>query len=193
MWSQGVNVKIFLEILRFQGSPDLGGLTIILSLGISDVCESTWQKMESKFETEFIRMFQLWEHVALYQEFPISKWETGGSDLHACCAVGCPTRGRDSREKPSSSCLLPSTSQRMRLYTQHTSTPTHVLVSLGRQRISFCSIRKECEVTQSCPTLCDPVDCSPPGSSVHGILQARILEWVAISFSLGSSQPRDRT
>ena len=50
-----------------------------------------------------------------------------------------------------------------------------------------------CEVTQSCPTLCDPVDCSPPGSSVHGILQARILEWVAISFSKGSSQPRDRT
>ena len=49
------------------------------------------------------------------------------------------------------------------------------------------------EVAQSCPTLCDPVDCSPPGSSVHGILQARILEWVAISFSRGSSHPRDRT
>ena len=43
------------------------------------------------------------------------------------------------------------------------------------------------EVAQSCPTLCDPVDCSPPGSSVHGILQARILEWVALSFSRGSS------
>ena len=42
-------------------------------------------------------------------------------------------------------------------------------------------------VTQSCPTLCDPVDCSPPGSSVHGILQARILEWVAISSSSGYS------
>ena len=41
--------------------------------------------------------------------------------------------------------------------------------------------------------LCDPVDCSPPGSSVHGILQARILEWVAISFSRGSSRPRDQT
>ena len=41
-----------------------------------------------------------------------------------------------------------------------------------------------CEVTQLCPTLCDPMACSPPGSSVHGILQARILEWVAISFSL---------
>ena len=46
---------------------------------------------------------------------------------------------------------------------------------------------------QSCPTLCDPKDCSLPGSSVHGISQARILEWVAISFSRGSSQPRDQT
>ena len=46
-------------------------------------------------------------------------------------------------------------------------------------------------VTQSCPTLCDPVDCSPPGSSVHGILQARILEWVAVPSSRGSSQPRN--
>ena len=51
----------------------------------------------------------------------------------------------------------------------------------------------ESEVAQSCPNLCDPVDCSLPGSSDHGILQARILEWVAISFSRGSSQPRDRT
>ena len=47
-------------------------------------------------------------------------------------------------------------------------------------------------VAQLCLTLCDPKDCSPPGSSVHGILQARTLEWVAISFSRGSSQPRDQ-
>ena len=40
---------------------------------------------------------------------------------------------------------------------------------------------------QSCPTLCDPMDCTPPGSSVHGILQARILEWVTIPFSRGYS------
>ena len=46
-----------------------------------------------------------------------------------------------------------------------------------------------CSVAQSCLTPCDPVDCSPPGSSVHGILQASILEWVAISFSRGSSWP----
>ena len=44
-------------------------------------------------------------------------------------------------------------------------------------------------VTQSCPTLCNPMDCSLPGSSIHGILQARILEWVAIPFSRGSSDP----
>ena len=46
---------------------------------------------------------------------------------------------------------------------------------------------------QSCLTLCEPMDCSPSGSSVCGILQARILEWVAISFSRRSSWPRDQT
>ena len=50
-----------------------------------------------------------------------------------------------------------------------------------------------CLVAKSCLTLCDPMDCSLPGSSVHGIFQARILEWVAISFSRGSSWPRDQT
>ena len=48
-------------------------------------------------------------------------------------------------------------------------------------------------VAQSCPTLCDPPDCSPAGCSVHGILQARILEWVAMPFSRGSSGSRDWT
>ena len=48
-------------------------------------------------------------------------------------------------------------------------------------------------VTLSCPTLCDPMDCRPRGSSVHGILQARTLEWVAMPFSRGSSPPRDWT
>ena len=49
------------------------------------------------------------------------------------------------------------------------------------------------EVAQSCPTLCDPVDCSLPCSSVLGIFQARVLEWVSISFSRRSSRPRDQT
>ena len=49
------------------------------------------------------------------------------------------------------------------------------------------------EVTQSCPILWDPMDYSPSGSSVHGIFQARVLEWIAISFSRGSSQPKNQT
>ena len=48
-------------------------------------------------------------------------------------------------------------------------------------------------VAQSCQTLCNPMDCSPPGSSVHGILQARVLEWIAMPSSRRSFQPRDRT
>ena len=54
-------------------------------------------------------------------------------------------------------------------------------------------LKAKAKVAQSCPILCDPMDCSPPGSSLHGIFQLRILEWVAISFSRGSSQPRDLT
>ena len=50
-----------------------------------------------------------------------------------------------------------------------------------------------CFVPQSCPTLCNPINCSLPGSSVHGIFQAKTLEWVAIPFFRGSSQPRDWT
>ena len=48
-------------------------------------------------------------------------------------------------------------------------------------------VKSESEVTQSCPTLSDPMDCSPPGSSIHGIFQARVLEWGAIAFSRKSS------
>ena len=53
--------------------------------------------------------------------------------------------------------------------------------------------KKEREVAQLCLTFCDPMDCSLPGSSIHGIFQARVLEWVAIVFSRESSQPKDRT
>ena len=61
----------------------------------------------------------------------------------------------------------------------------------GRRRwISFMTREVKCQL---CPPLCDPMDCSPPDSSVHGIFQVRILEWVAISFFRGSSQPKDRT
>ena len=57
-----------------------------------------------------------------------------------------------------------------------------------------CKSARVCaSVVQSCPTLCDPTDCSPPSSSIHGILQARLLEWVAMLSSRGSSWPRNWT
>ena len=67
-------------------------------------------------------------------------------------------------------------------------------VKLYSERISlFLNAIVLCLVTQSYLILWDPMACSPPGSSVHGISQARILEWVAMPSSRGSSQPRDRT
>ena len=65
--------------------------------------------------------------------------------------------------------------------------------SLHSRTSLFCPSSVLCLVTQLCPTLCDPMDCSLPGSCVHGILQARILEWVAMPSSRGSSLPKDRT
>ena len=50
-------------------------------------------------------------------------------------------------------------------------------------------MKSESEVTQSCPTLSDPMDCSPPGSSIHRSFQARVLEWVAIAFSVNEVYP----
>ena len=54
-------------------------------------------------------------------------------------------------------------------------------------------LESESEVAQLCLTLCDPMDCSLLDSSVHGIFQARVLEWIAISFFRGSSRPSDQT
>ena len=64
-------------------------------------------------------------------------------------------------------------------------------IILNSERLKTFS--KESEVAQSCPTLCDPMDCNPPGSSIHGIFQARVLELVAISFSRASSWPSNQT
>ena len=80
--------------------------------------------------------------------------------------------------------------QEMYVYTQiHHIQLTIVVHSFSSLLICVCV----CVCGQSYPTLCDPTDCSPPCSSVHGIFQARILEWVAISYSGGSSLPRDLT
>jgi len=70
----------------------------------------------------------------------------------------------------------------------HTHTHTHLYILHACVCVHAC-----CVHSQSYLTLCDPVDCSPPGSSVHGISQVRILEWVAISCSRRSSQPKNWT
>ena len=62
----------------------------------------------------------------------------------------------------------------------------------GREGLHACMLRDK-SLLQLCLTLCDPMDCSPPGSSVHGILQARILEWLVMPSSRGSPRPRDGT
>ena len=77
----------------------------------------------------------------------------------------------------------------------------HISLVAPRRGRSYSSTRDQTRgpciaevlATQSYLTLCNPMDCSPPGSSIYGILQARILEWVAIPFSRESPQPRDRT
>ena len=75
--------------------------------------------------------------------------------------------------------------------------PSEMTTSVWRVMVGQLGIGKDdaglCSATQSCLTLCNPMGYNPPGSSVHGIFQARILEWVAIPFSRGSSRPGDRT
>ena len=99
--------------------------------------------------------------------------------LLACCTAS----------KQSELGLGTGTTELTRFHYFHKNSPLHsVFRSLWSNQTESESAR-----CQSCPTLCDPMDCSPPGSSVHGILQARLLECVAISFSWESSWPRDHT
>ena len=73
---------------------------------------------------------------------------------------------------------LPKSLESSRAYRQYHNINEHYTKTWVSRKGCCC-----CKLLQSCPTLHDPMDCSPPGSSVHGILQARILEWVAIAFS----------
>ena len=101
--------------------------------------------------------------------------------------------------QPSHPLLLPSPSAFS--LTQHHLRACEILVPwpgiepspLGMEVQNLNHWKVKVKVTQLCLTLCNPMFCSPPGSSVHGILQARILEWAAVPFSRGSSQPRDWT
>ena len=118
---------------------------------------------------------------------------------NGACLVYLPAWGLS--ELASSCCgnslhsLLPNFSG---LYEQTFTPRSHYMSAAGHQKLCWMlwgstgldSAACVCTGAQSCPTLCDPMDCSPPGSSVHGISQARILEWVAILFCRGSSHSR---
>ena len=98
--------------------------------------------------------------------------------------------------------LLPMLSRNPGLLNYYVSLTTHIqsqeLLSILQNTFLVhidlsIKIQIQSEGVQSCPTFCDPMDRSLPGSSVHGIFQAKVLEWIAISFSRGSSRLRDRT
>ena len=94
-----------------------------------------------------------------------------------CSGLPCPSPG-DSPDPGIESASLMSSALAGRFFTTSATSEAHLPVS--------------CVCAQSCPTLCNPLDCRPLGSPVRGILQARILEWVAISSSRQSSRPRDQ-
>ena len=79
------------------------------------------------------------------------------------------------------------------LHCQKCLIPKHLLETIRGTCLTLWMTEAVMSVTQSCPTVCNPLDYSPPGSSVHGILQERILVWVAMPFSRGSSQYRGQT
>ena len=109
----------------------------------------------------------------------------------------CDTEKRNGRPRNWRKCYKHTQAQQ-----QHTYLPAYWSAYPCSRRVTEASIwlfwnlisyRVHAKSLQSCPTLCNPTDHSSPGSSVHGILQARILEWVTISYSRGSSRSRDRT
>ena len=121
---------------------------------------------------------------------PSWNWRVGGGPgqprsafLPACSTDGSPGRGC---QAPAS--RTPSLRSGNKILSQKMIPPLAWL-----SLVSEVSRKGKVLVVHSCLTLCDSMDCSLPGSSVHGTLQVRILEWVAIHFSRGSSQPCDRT
>ena len=113
------------------------------------------------------------------------------------CWVGIALEGRLATpySYPRGQCPLPSTPTKLLSGTGKIHA-TRILTQTALLAPALCVCVCVCVcvlAAQSCPTLCDPVDCSPPDSSVHGISQTGILEWVAISSSRGSSRPRDWT
>ena len=122
-------------------------------------------------------------------------WAASLSAHYRLCGCG---GGRGCTGSPESACLGRRRGPGLRKDCQGHSPPSSPPPASYCSKMSFYFLSFVCacvcaKLLQLCLTLCDPMDSSPPGSSVHGILQARILEWVAMPSSRGSSRPRDRT
>ena len=104
----------------------------------------------------------------------------------------CSSGHANHSEETSHWSLLEASLQSLPL-SSHGCLPPVTVSARGLLCVCVCVCVCVCSVTQLCLTLCDLMECSPPGSSAHGISQARILEWIAISFSRGSPQTRDQT
>ena len=123
----------------------------------------------------------------------LRRWSLYPSTL-LCAPSGCPVWTTSVRSLPSGFWLvwpMGSTDRKWEGERRVRSLHSSRSLPIGLQQDDCPS--SACVCVQSCPTLCDPIDYSPPGPSVHGILQARILEWVAMPSCRGSSQPRDGT
>ena len=144
---------------NIQGCFPLGltGLISLLSKGLSRVFSSTTVQKHQFFSAQA----SLWPN----------------SPIHTCC---CCCRQVTSIVSDS---VRPHRQQPTRLHCPQDSPGKNT--GVGCHFLLQCmKVKSEREVAQSCPTLCIPMDCSPPGSSIHGIFQARVLEWVAIVFSI---------
>ena len=119
------------------------------------------------------------------------KWAGSGHKVHMFSSAQLLSRVWHGLQHARPPCLSPTPRARSNIMSIESVMPSNHLI-LCRPLLLPPSISpSESEVAQSCPTLCDPMDCRLPGFYVHGIFQARILEWVAISFSRRSSRPRD--
>ena len=153
-----------------------------LELTVTQIMNSLLQNSESRETTRQFRydlnqipydytveMINRFKRLDLVDRVPEELWMevcNTAKSLQSCPTLCDPVDGRQSTRLP-----RPWDSP-----SKNTGVGCHLL-------LQFMKVKSESEVTQSCPTLCDPMDCSLPGSSVHGIFQARVLEWGATAFS----------
>ena len=140
------------------------------------VWESLWPLLQIKFSYLSLKKELCWEGI-LCSSFPtvLPRWLT-------CRKFSINICWKSEQE-------IDTRSERGQRHRGQKSSISNENPFLSISKLSYCAVLSRVSRVQ----LCNPMDCSPPGSSVHGILQARILEWVAMPSSRGSSQPRDRT